>query len=82
MTAHVAEHMVAGGVLRVPLGVDFNSVFGEWATTDEAKVRKQLLFLTGIVLVIVAVVTLLPGLNGLRTRLSHANPAWLALGAV
>jgi uncharacterized protein (TIRG00374 family) len=45
------------------------------------KVRKQLLFLTGVILVIVAVVTLLPGLDGLRTRLSHADPAWLALGA-
>jgi uncharacterized protein (TIRG00374 family) len=45
------------------------------------KVRKQLLFLTGVILVIVAVVTLLPGLDGLRMRLSHADPAWLALGA-
>jgi uncharacterized protein (TIRG00374 family) len=45
------------------------------------KVRKQLLFLTGIVLAAVAVVTLLPGLDGLRTRLSHANAAWLVLGA-
>jgi uncharacterized protein (TIRG00374 family) len=45
------------------------------------KVRKQLLFLSGVVVVVVAVVTLLPGLDGLRTRLSHADPAWLALGA-
>jgi uncharacterized protein (TIRG00374 family) len=45
------------------------------------KVRKQLLFLTGVILVVVAVVTLLPGLDGLRARLSHANPAWLVLGA-
>jgi lysylphosphatidylglycerol synthetase-like protein (DUF2156 family) len=45
------------------------------------KVRKQLLFLSGVVVVVVAVVTLLPGLNGLRARLSHANPAWLVLGA-
>ena len=45
------------------------------------KVRKQLLFLTGVVLVVVAVVTLLPGLDGLRARLSHANPVWLVLGA-
>ena len=44
------------------------------------KVGKQLLFLMGVVLVVVAVVTLLPGLDGLRARLSHANPAWLALG--
>jgi uncharacterized protein (TIRG00374 family) len=45
------------------------------------KVRKQLLFLTGVVVAVVAVVTLLPGLDGLRSRLSHANPAWLVLGA-
>ncbi|HXP99114.1 MAG TPA: lysylphosphatidylglycerol synthase transmembrane domain-containing protein [Solirubrobacteraceae bacterium] len=45
------------------------------------KVRKQLLFLTGIVLAVFAVVTLLPGLAGLRAQLSHANPVWLALGA-
>ncbi len=45
------------------------------------KVRKQLLFLTGVVLVVVAVVTLLPGLDGLRARLSHANPVWLVFGA-
>jgi uncharacterized protein (TIRG00374 family) len=45
------------------------------------KVREQLLFLTGVVLAVVAVVTLLPGLEGLRTRLSHADPVWLVLGA-
>jgi uncharacterized protein (TIRG00374 family) len=45
------------------------------------KVRKRLLFLTGVVLAVVAAVTLLPGLDGLRTRLSHANPMWLVLGA-
>jgi uncharacterized protein (TIRG00374 family) len=45
------------------------------------KVRKQLLFLAGVVLAVVAVVTLLPGLDGLRARLSHANPVWLVLGA-
>ncbi|HWX87797.1 MAG TPA: lysylphosphatidylglycerol synthase transmembrane domain-containing protein [Solirubrobacteraceae bacterium] len=45
------------------------------------KVHKQLLFLTVVVLAVVAVVTLLPGLDGLRTRLSHADPAWLLLGA-
>ncbi|HEV3095134.1 MAG TPA: lysylphosphatidylglycerol synthase transmembrane domain-containing protein [Solirubrobacteraceae bacterium] len=44
------------------------------------KVRKQLLFLMGVILAVVAVVTLLPGLEGLRTRLSHADPVWLVLG--
>jgi uncharacterized protein (TIRG00374 family) len=51
------------------------------AELSRRKVRKQLLFLTGVVLAVVAVVTLLPGLDGLRERLSHANPAWLVLGA-
>ncbi len=50
------------------------------AELSRRKVRKQLLFLTGVVLVVVAVVTLLPGLEGLRVRLSHANPLWLVLG--
>jgi uncharacterized protein (TIRG00374 family) len=45
------------------------------------RVRTQLLLLTGIVLAVVAVVTLLPGLDGLRARLAHANPVWLVLGA-
>jgi len=51
------------------------------AELSRRKVRKQLLFLTGVVLLVVAVVTLLPGLEGLRARLSHANRAWLVLGA-
>jgi uncharacterized protein (TIRG00374 family) len=44
------------------------------------KLRTRLLFLAGLVLAVVAIVTLLPGLEGLRTRLSHAKPAWLILG--
>jgi uncharacterized protein (TIRG00374 family) len=44
------------------------------------RVRTRLLLLGGLVLAVVAVVTLLPGLEGLRTRLSGANPWWLALG--
>jgi uncharacterized protein (TIRG00374 family) len=42
--------------------------------------RTRLLFLAGLVLGVVAVVTLLPGLEGLRTQLSHARPGWLLLG--
>ena len=42
--------------------------------------RTRLLLLTGLILAVVAVVTLLPGLEGLRTRLSHARPGWLVLG--
>ena len=44
------------------------------------KLRPRLLLLAGIVLVVVALVTLLPGLEGLRTRLSDAKPSWLILG--
>jgi uncharacterized protein (TIRG00374 family) len=42
--------------------------------------RTRLLLVGGLVLAVVAVVTLLPGLEGLRTRLSEARPGWLALG--
>jgi uncharacterized protein (TIRG00374 family) len=42
--------------------------------------RTRLLFLAGLVLGVVAIVTLLPGLEGLRTNLSHARPGWLLLG--
>ncbi len=44
------------------------------------KLRTRLLFLAGLVLTVVAIVTLLPGLEGLRTRLAQAKPGWLLLG--
>jgi uncharacterized protein (TIRG00374 family) len=44
------------------------------------RLRSRLLFGLGLVLIVVAVVTLLPGLGSLRTLLSHAKPQWLALG--
>jgi uncharacterized protein (TIRG00374 family) len=44
------------------------------------KVRTRLLFLLALVLVVVAAVTLLPGLGELRSRLAHASPGWLVLG--
>jgi uncharacterized membrane protein YbhN (UPF0104 family) len=44
------------------------------------KLGRRLLALSLIVIAVVAVVTLLPGLEGLRTRLAHAKPGWLALG--
>ncbi len=48
---------------------------------NRRRLRTRLLFAGGVLLAVVAVVTLLPGLEGLRTRLGHAKPAWLALGA-
>jgi uncharacterized protein (TIRG00374 family) len=50
------------------------------AELGRRRLRTRLLFLAGLVLAVVAIVTLLPGLEGLRTRLSHAKPAWLLLG--
>jgi uncharacterized protein (TIRG00374 family) len=44
------------------------------------RVRSRLLFLLALVVVVAAVVTLLPGLGTLRSRLSHAKPEWLLLG--
>ena len=48
---------------------------------NRRRLRTRLLFAGGVLLAVVAAVTLLPGLEGLRTRLSHAKPGWLALGA-
>ena len=42
--------------------------------------RTRLLLLAGLILAVVAIVTLLPGLGSLRTRLSHASAGWLVLG--
>jgi len=44
------------------------------------RLRSRLLFGLGLLLVVIAVVTLLPGLGSLRARLSHAKPEWLLLG--
>jgi uncharacterized protein (TIRG00374 family) len=45
------------------------------------RVRRQVLILGAIVLVVVAVITLVPGLASLRSRFAHGDPGWLALGA-
>jgi uncharacterized protein (TIRG00374 family) len=44
------------------------------------RLRSRLLFAGGLVLAVVAIVTLVPGLGGLRSRLEHAKPEWLLLG--
>jgi uncharacterized membrane protein YbhN (UPF0104 family) len=46
------------------------------------KVRTQLLIIGAVVLAVAAIVTLLPGLAALRTRLARAEPGWLAFGVV
>jgi uncharacterized protein (TIRG00374 family) len=44
------------------------------------RLRTRLIVIASIVLVVVLLVTLVPGLASLRTRLANANPAWLAVG--
>jgi uncharacterized membrane protein YbhN (UPF0104 family) len=46
-----------------------------------SRLRRQLVILGVIAALVIAVITLVPGLASLRTRLSHGDPAWLALGA-
>jgi uncharacterized protein (TIRG00374 family) len=42
--------------------------------------RSRLLFAVGLLLAVVAIVTLLPGLGQLRSQFSRAQPVWLLLG--
>jgi uncharacterized membrane protein YbhN (UPF0104 family) len=49
---------------------------------SRAQLRRRVLILLGVILVVVAVVTLVPGLASLRSRFAHADPAWLIGGAV
>lgn len=46
-----------------------------------SRVRRRVLTLAAVVVVIVAVISLVPGLAGLRSRFAHADPAWLLAGA-
>ncbi|HYB23859.1 MAG TPA: lysylphosphatidylglycerol synthase transmembrane domain-containing protein, partial [Solirubrobacteraceae bacterium] len=44
--------------------------------------RSRLLIVAVAIVVVAGVVTLVPGLSGLRSRLAHANAAWLGAGVV
>jgi uncharacterized protein (TIRG00374 family) len=44
------------------------------------RIRRRLFLLAAVAVTVVAVITLVPGLASLRTRLAHGNPGWLALG--
>ena len=44
--------------------------------------RRRVFILGGVGIVIVGVITLLPGLKGLRESLARAEPGWLALGVL
>jgi uncharacterized protein (TIRG00374 family) len=50
------------------------------AELSRRRLRTRLLIATGVLLTIIAAVTLLPGLGELRSRLAHAKPGWLVLG--
>lgn len=45
------------------------------------QLRRRMLQLAGLVVFVLAVVTLVPGLAKVRTRLATASPAWLVFGA-
>ena len=46
---------------------------------DGAKLRRNLITLVVLILVVVGLVTTLPGLHGVARRLSHVTPGWIAL---
>jgi uncharacterized membrane protein YbhN (UPF0104 family) len=47
---------------------------------DGRHLRRRLLILAGVVVVLVAIITLVPGLAELRSRFAHASAGWLVLG--
>ncbi len=49
---------------------------------QRSQLRRNLLVVGGAALVVVAVITLAPGLTSLRARFAHGNPWWLTLGAL
>jgi uncharacterized membrane protein YbhN (UPF0104 family) len=46
------------------------------------QLQSRVLIALGLLVAVIAVIGLVPGLSGLRTRLAHASPGWLALGAL
>jgi uncharacterized membrane protein YbhN (UPF0104 family) len=46
------------------------------------KLQARVLIALGLLLAVIAVIGLVPGLSGLRSRLAHASPGWLAVGAL
>jgi len=49
---------------------------------ERRRLRSRLLLVAGVVVAVVAVITLAPGLDSVRERFAHGRPGWLALGAV
>ena len=56
--------------------------FGPPPELERSRVRRSLLTLVLIIVLVVSVITLVPGLESFRERLSNANAAWLGVGAV
>jgi uncharacterized protein (TIRG00374 family) len=48
---------------------------------DRSRLRRHVLALGLIIIIVVALITLVPGLASLRTRFSHGNAGWLTIGA-
>jgi uncharacterized protein (TIRG00374 family) len=46
------------------------------------QLQSRVLIVLALLAAVIAVIGLVPGLSGLRTRLAHASPAWLAVGAL
>ncbi len=68
--AKAAPRRVSASELAAPEGL------------SRRKLGSRLLVVGGLVVLVIALVTLLPGLASLRVRLSHAKPGWLILGVV
>jgi uncharacterized protein (TIRG00374 family) len=49
---------------------------------SNGRLRRRALLLLGVILVVVAVVTLVPGLASVRSRFARADPSWLTAGAL
>jgi uncharacterized protein (TIRG00374 family) len=52
------------------------------AAVSSHRVKQGLIRLGGLAVVVVVVITLLPGLGSLRQRFAHASPAWIVLGCL
>jgi uncharacterized protein (TIRG00374 family) len=54
----------------------------EQPNLDRKHIRRRLLGLGALIVVVVAVITLVPGLAELRSRFAHAKPGWLLIGCL
>jgi uncharacterized protein (TIRG00374 family) len=64
-----------------PLANVSRGELSEQAPLDERRLRRRVLVLIGVIALIVAVITLVPGLASLRDRFANAQWEWLLVGA-